>query len=220
MVTQKLNINGSKKVSFLKMTALMLFCIAMLCACVKDGENGKDGTNGKDGKDGVAGTNGTNGTNGADGKDGKDGKDGAQGAQGIPGNAGTMMYVWENVTVTGGYTSFVFFLEFDVSVDMNKSLIYAYYSDDADFNPIPHPFILGGYAANFSLGTTSFGARISVHLTNANGTAYSTSVTWNDFRVVVVTIPDGNIFTKSSVNNYPVDWSNYSEVAGYFGLPE
>jgi hypothetical protein len=49
-------------------------------------------------------------------------------------------------------------------------------------------------------------------------TLYPTKVTWYGFKILVVPIPAANI---TEVKGAPaVDYSNYAEVAKYYGLPE
>ena len=212
------------KVNFLKTAAMICLCVATVCSCVKDGKDGVDGKDGKDGiagtngKDGADGTNGTDGTDGTNGTNGTNGKDGADGPQGIPGNAGVMMYQWRNVTFTAGSWSYIPLLE-GVEMNLSNSLVYFYYNDGYSDQALPHPF-LGSYAATWFFDNTSFSTRINILLTTATGTSYTGSVTWDDLRMIVVPVPQGNIVQLSVENRSQVDWSNYSEVAKYFGLPE
>jgi len=206
------------KVKFnLRKVAAIVACLAVCMVFSNCGKDGVDGRDGRDGKDGINGVNGVNGTDGKDGINGTNGTNGAQGPQGIPGNAGVMMYVWNDVTFTHD-TSFVVP---NITSHHDKQFI-AYYSDiNGTLFPVPHPACDWSVAVfsviAFDVNTCVYG----VMLAHADGTKYLDPITWKSFRVIVVPVPEGNIVeVKSAGKGYPVDWSNYKEVAAYFGLPE
>jgi len=205
----------------LRRVAAGVACLAatMMFSCAKDGVDGKNGT---DGKDGINGINGTDGRDGTDGINGTDGKDGEQGPQGIPGNNGAMMYVWGRRTFTSDTTYLFGPLNPD---EVKNSLYYAYYVTNQSFSawwPVPgvnsdiHYQVAGVLALQ---DIENWGYPVRLYNFPAGG-VYTTPVTWHAFRVIVVPIPDSNIYQKSAGSVYPVDWSNYTEVAAYFGFPQ
>jgi hypothetical protein len=50
-----------------------------------------------------------------------------------------------------------------------------------------------------------------------SGKSYGKIVAWSKFKLIVVPIPAANIIARSIA---PVDYSNYKEVARYYGLQE
>jgi hypothetical protein len=180
--------------------------VACLAVCMVFSTCGKDGNDGRDGRDGKDGTNGINGI------------DGAQGTQGIPGNAGVKMYVWGSTTIEG---CAAFDIPNITPSEVKNSLICAYFSTDGNYwVAVPRPY-QGTYAVTCMHEPKPTLCTFHVCLRDADVTEYSTPVTWSAFRIIVVPIPEGNITEVKSVGKgYPVDWSNYKEVAAYFGLPE
>ena len=159
------------------------------------------------------------GKDGAQGPAGETGPAGPAGPQGIAGNSGVMMYTWGTNTFTTS-TSY----QLPSTVTLN-SLFYAYYlpyipsSIGIPWYAIPgraqNYDIEGGISRN--LPTQPFSYRI--HLYNiAATTDYTTAVQWDNFRVIVVPIESGNIVPMSV--KPAIDYSNYAEVAAYYGLPE
>jgi hypothetical protein len=192
----------------LRKVATGVVCLAVcmvFSTCGKDGNDGRDGANGKDGINGVNGIDGINGT------------DGTQGTQGIPGNAGVMMYVWNDVSFTGSNT---FNISSITTGNLDKQVIVYHSDEHGTMFPIPHLAAIVGYGVFSTISFNAGGLDIGIWLANPDGTAYLDPVTWKTFRVIVVPIPEGNIIQKSAGKGYPVDWSNYKEVAAYFGLPE
>jgi len=203
------------KVKFnLRKVAAIVACLAV---CMVFSNCGKDGVDGKDGRDGKDGINGVNGVNGTDGINGTNGTNGAQGPQGIPGNAGVMMYVWNDVEITERKD----FIVPNITITHDKQII-AYYSDEyGTLFSVPHPKGFAGYGVWTVIAGNGSSCVLQVFMLDVDGTPYLTPVTWTTFRIIVVPIPEGNIVeVKSAGKGYPVDWSNYKEVAAYFGLPE
>ena len=196
-------------VEFLMKTAsMMLLCFAMI-ACT--GEDGKDG---KDGEDGAQGPKG---------------EQGDRGPQGIPGESGVMMYTYGSKTSTLGgvpITGYWNRLQYVLPItneEVSNSLIYGYYTlgtsgfwysvdgtggsgNDYDLSISLSPAGSDGLSTNYTFYLWSIGV---------SEVRYPTAVTWAAFRAIVVPIPEGNIKPQSAV-----DFSNYSAVAAYYGLPE
>ena len=179
----------------MKTATTMLLCVAMLCACTKEGPEGQKG------------------------KQGDKGEQGPTGPQGIPGNAGVMMYVWEGpITFSGDY---IFDISFLTEEQIRNSTFYAFYFNDyPESFPIPgkgwNPIIGEWYDTSYHINLEE--SYIDVWLFEVGTkTYYSKNVTWEEFRLIVVPIPSGNIITRSAP---AIDFSNYSEVAAYYGLPE
>ena len=185
-----------------KITTLMtmaLICAAITLSCSKP----------KDGKDGASGPAGPKGDKG---------EQGPAGPQGVEGNAGVMMYTY-------GERTFYQAAQYNYpvnSVNPAKSLIYAYYlpSGSATWCFAPGIF-LHGYEVRCYINPNSF----NVSLFNyPAGTHHTAEVTWEEFRLVVVPIPDANITqlatAPASTSKGTLDYTNYAEVAKYYGLPE
>lgn len=178
----------------------MLLCMAMLCACSKEGPEGKQGAKGDRGEQGDKG------------------EQGLQGPQGISGNAGVMMYTYGSRTIKQE-TSYNFPI---TSEEVANSLIYAYFQLSGGNAWYPVPCTVGYFydVKNFlwlyTEGVCDF--HIILYTANSN-TVYPTAVTWSAFRIIVVPIPAENIVgIEESVS--ALDLSNYSAVAGYYGLPQ
>ena len=161
-------------------------------------------------KDGIDGKNGKDGTNGAPG---------AQGPQGTPGNAGVMMYTYGERT----FPTFQNYIFPVTLAEASKSLIYAYFQP----SELGAWFCAPGRCDTYYEVTTSINdERIAVRLINiTTGADYNTPVTWSGFRIIVVPIPDSNITTLATApatasKGAAVDYSNYAEVAKYYGLPQ
>ena len=63
-----------------------------------------------------------------------------------------------------------------------------------------------------------------ISLYRPNGSVYTTPVTWAAFRIIVVPIPANNITPLAATlsagsKSATLDYSNYNEVAKYYGLP-
>ena len=185
----------------MKTATTMLLCVAMLCACTKEGPAGEKGAKGDKGDQGATGPTGPAGV---------------PGPQGIPGNAGVKMYLYESKAFTTN-TSYNVPIS---AAEAANSLIYAYYKSSTWWYPVPGLGASGAYEVRsyFSAsGSTSI--PFIIELYTLSGVAYTTQVTWSAFKIIVVPIPEDNIVeVKGSA--YPVDFNNYAEVAKYFGLPE
>jgi len=139
-----------------------------------------------------------------------------------------MMYVWGENKFTG-YTSY---LNIPITKEeASKSLFYAYYTTStsaflSNEAWLPVPGVNNAGSANYEaigiitvdyityLGTWKYD--ISLYSFPAR-TSLTTEVTWDSFRLVVVPIPDTNIFPKSAP---AVDFNDYAAVAKYYGLPQ
>ena len=199
----------------LKTATTILLSVALICSCSKP-DDGKDGATGPTGAQGPAGATGATGATGAQGN---------QGPQGIAGNAGVTMYTYGSRTFT---TNTIY--EFPVHYnDVSNSLIYAYFRPAADNTWYPAPGLFAiiyevscFYAPKGSLETGITQAFIYLH--KLDRTPYTTPVTWAAFRIIVVPIPADNITTLAGTlgagsKSAALDYSNYNEVAKYYGLP-
>ena len=219
----------------LKKTAMILLSAVMLCACSKPGEKGEKGDKGDKGEQGATGATGAQGAQGIQGERGErglqgergerglqgeqgiqgiQGEQGIQGIQGIPGvagNANVMMYTYGYKYIpVGDYADYIIPISF---ADAGKCLIYAYaLSIYGYWYPIPG--LANGFETRFVLVDESPNTVINIYLYSIPATAVLTfPVEWNAFRIIVV--PITNIIPKGAV-----DYSNYNEVAKYYGLPE
>jgi len=189
----------AKRGSWIRTATTMLLCMAlMISACTKEGPEGEKG---------------------AKGDKGDKGDKGEQGIQGIPGNAGVKMYVYGSKTIVGNTS-------YDISVltadEKNNSLMYAYFSAPEE----PGTFLsVPGKGWNFATSAwydvvgfiDKARSMYYIYLLKADNTNYLETITWNEFRIIVVPIPAANIITRSAP---AVDYSNYSEVAAYYGFAE
>ena len=209
----------------------------------KDGVNGTNGANGADGKDGAVGANGAtihSGTTAPATSLGAVGDfyidtnaknlygpktdagwgspvslTGPAGPQGIPGNDGAMMYVYGSRKFTI-LTTYVFPVPI---ADVYKSITYAYFRRGSYYMPVPGNYHDNSYTVSSFLAfetTTSTG--LNINLTTGTSAPYDTEVTWDEFRIILVPIPAGNI-TQMSVKP-SIYYGNYAEVAAYYGFPE
>jgi len=198
----------------IQFSTMALICAAILFSCSKP-EDGKDGAQGPAGPAGPAGTNGTNG---ATGPAGPAGPVGPVGPIGEAGNAGVIMYTYGSRTFDRSttYSSIPLTRE-----EAGKSLFYAYYTTSPTAGywfTVPSINNASGYqiVSAFTLDDDdNWMCEITLYNFPAGG-LYTPDVTWAAFRVIVVPIPDANIFAKSAAPDY----SNYAEVAKYYGLPE
>ena len=186
--------------------AALVVAAAMNSGCGKP-DDGKDGAQGPAGATGPAGPAGPQGPQGPAGPTGE------------AGNAGVMAYTWGTKTFTTS-TSY----QFPSEVSPN-SLFYAYYTPGGGTTGNVEWYAIPGRAQNYDIQgyvyrlIPSAALSYNIQLYNvAATTAYTTPVTWSNFRVIVVPIPAGNI-TQMSVKP-AIDYSNYAEVAAYYGLPE
>ena len=183
-------------------TAILLSA-ALMCACSKP----------NDGKDGAKGDKGETGATGATGP---------QGPQGIEGNAGVMMYTFGSRTFTTD-TRYEFPVSFE---EASNSVIYAYFRPNGTVAWVTAPGTHGSlYVIEcfYEAKTSTMEACITLH--EYDGTLYPTAVTWAEFRIIVVPIPEDNIIEMasaggSSSKGAALDYSNYKEVAEYYGLPQ
>ena len=213
------------KTNFLRIVTAIMLSIALLCACSKPkdgidgakgetGQQGQQGQQGERGERGERGETGATGAQGAQGERGPAGATGAQGPQGIAGNAGVMMYTYGSETF-----DWATFYEIPITfAEVQKSLIYAYYLDLSFFVELwfPVPGANGTYTSYFNLQFLDDNTIMNIRLYNYDGTEYTTAVTWDAFRIIVVPIPEENIIARSA----GLDYSNYKEVAEYYGLPQ
>ena len=197
------------KVNFVRAASMMLLCTAILCSCGKDGADGKDG---KDGKDGV---------------DGTQGQQGPQGPAGIDGNAEVKMYTYGSATITTGLWAYI--IPDMMFTEAEKHLFYAYYyltvGDNAAWIPVPGigPNLQYTVQSMLTAGLTDGLCVMGIGLVTNTGSAtyYTNPITFEKFRIIVIPIPEDNIIVASSAgSSRSLDWSNYAEVAEYFGLPE
>ena len=189
---------------FVKAATMLLLCFALaMCS----GDDGKDGKDGKDGAQGPAGP------------------EGPEGPQGVAGNEGVIMYTYGSATITTGMWAYL--IPDIMFTDADKYLINGYYfitvGTSSSWIPVPGPghnllytvqYLL---TANLTNGKCMFGVGL---LQNGTAIPYTTPTTFEKFRIITVPIPAGNIKPQSVRSNPPVDFSNYSEVAAYYGLPE
>ena len=137
------------------------------------------------------------------------------GPQGIAGNAGTIMYVFGTKTFLNSTT---YQIPVGSAIVVN-SLFYCYY-DPSIFNelfPVPGLGENNNYETRVYYAYDSSKTNINISLHNVSTRAYyGTSVTWRSFKVIVVPIPSGNIVQMSAKPS--IDYSNYAEVAGYYGF--
>ena len=195
----------------LQTATTMLLCMAlMMSACVKEGPAGERGAKGEQGERGATG---------AQGAQGERGERGERGEQGIPGNAGVMMYVYGERTFTG-VTEYSLPL---TAEEIENSLIYAYYRQTIYDTWM---FANGiGYGAVYEIQSSiyyneddeSYMFNVFLHKYPGGG-YYVNEITWQAFKIIVVPIPEGNIITRSAAP--AIDFSNYSEVAAYYGFGE
>ena len=187
-----------------RITTAILLSAALMCACSKEGEKGDKGDKGETGAAGAKGDKGD------------------QGIQGIAGNAGVMMYTFGSQTFTA-VANYIFPVAIE---DVGKNLIYAYYGSSIAnrWNPVPGmdgmSFLLNYFLERET--ATSTAMRIERYRYPAGGFA-TTSITWPEFRIIVVPIPAGNIIsagTAAAAKGAAPDYSNYAEVAEYYGLPQ
>ena len=192
--------------TILKTATTILLSVALMCACSKP----------DDGKDGAKGDKGDKGDKG---------EQGATGPQGTPGNAGVTMYTYGSKTFTSS-TNYVFPVPLD---DVSNSQIYAYSRPQGGNSWYPVP---GRYASYFEVdcfyapnGNLQTGTTIAIiSLYKPDGTSYTSPTTWTAFRIVVVPIPASNITPLAATlgagsKSAALDYSNYQEVAKYYGLP-
>jgi hypothetical protein len=158
---------------------------------------------------------------GPEGKQGAKGDKGEQGIQGIPGNAGAKMYVYGEKTTTTARFQYTIPIPFD---EIKNCLIHAYFLDGGSTIWMPVPgtnnmmsfLTLCGLSRAFEDTETDYIVVLS-KISDASQ-AYYTSTTFKAFRIIVVPIPEANITEVKGAA--PVDYSNYAEVAKYYGLPE
>ena len=194
----------------------ILLSAALMCACSKPND-------GKDGAKGETGAAGAKGDKGDQGIQGEQGIPGPQGIEGIAGNAGVMMYTFPSRTITGGRTEYS--IPLGSAVTLN-SLIYTYFYSGGSWYSAPG---LGdgappAYQVKVWYEYMSSTTRVNVDLYTLSGTLYTTSKTFNSFKVIVVPIPEGNRTQLASTGGSSskgagLDYSNYKEVAEYYGLP-
>jgi len=178
----------------IQLSTMALICAAILFSCTKPED-------------------------GAQGPAGPAGPKGETGATGATGNAGVMMYSYGEREFT--YATYYYY---PATLDIDKYLVYAYYQTLSS----PGWFFAQGlnispryevvcYIYNYSFG-------ISLRNVPENGSYYPNTVTWEGFRIVVVPIPDANITTVAGAatasKGAAPDYSNYAEVAKYYGLPQ
>jgi len=169
----------------------------------------------EDGKDGAQGPEGPQGERGVQGDRGPAGP---EGLEGVAGNAGVMMYIYGSRTIPAltGYLTYSFPVAREV---LEKSLVYAYYCVTGSVVWDPVPSMQGLYQVNGSVTYGTPNSTFAVYVQKqGTATAYGTAVTWNGFKIIVVPIPEGNIVQLSVKPT--IDYSNYAEVAAYYGLPE
>ena len=236
----------------LLISAMVIVALAGSCVKDgKDGIDGKDGDNGVNGTNGTNGANGSQILSGIGAPANSlgavndyyidteasnlygpktsagwgapislKGEQGEQGQPGIAGNAGAMMYVYGLKQITTGSTFYDIPIKYE---DAEKSLIYAYFTDNLQrWFPVP------GLGSNVNFTVESFiesnssgNCRYVVELYDHNGMLYTGSaVTFAAFRFIVVPIPEGNIIGVKSVGDNSVDLCKYSDVVKYYGLPE
>ena len=135
-----------------------------------------------------------------------------------------MMYTYGSRT----FTQFTYY-DFPVPyADAQKCLIYAYYktslSGDSWYS-VPGLMDAAYYETYSWIYSNGTSTRIRIVLRKASDrTAYTTAETWTAFKIIVVPIPAENITElasaggSSSKGSAP-DYSNYAEVAEYYGLP-
>ena len=198
------------KVNFLVKTATMLLvCLALACC---KGEDGKDGKTGPAGPAGPAGPTGPAGPAGP------------AGPQGVAGNEGVMMYTYGSATITTGLWAYP--VPDITFTDADKYLFYGYYFATVGtlqtWNPVPGVGHNLKYTVHYLLtpnatGLCMYGVALIQHLAESY---YLVPTTFEKFRIITVPIPAGNIKPQSVSSNSPVDFSNFNEVAAYYGLPE
>ena len=139
--------------------------------------------------------------------------------QGAAGNAEVRLYNF-------GPRTFIYNQEYIIplgSAITQNCLIYAYYNPSVSSGnniwylvPGPGPGSPSAYEVRsfYSYGTSTY---ISVQLINSSGTALTTNVTWNGFKIIVIPVPAGNIIQLSSAKPN-IDFNNYTEVAAYYNL--
>jgi hypothetical protein len=128
------------------------------------------------------------------------------------------MFTYDSKTFTG-------WTEYEIpDIDeetLSNSLIYAYYKPENNnfyWAPVTGIGWYGKYNIESWITFLEDYYAYSVSLYNPGTiTAYPTSVTWYGFKIIIVPIPADNI---TEVKGAPVDFSNYAEVAAYYGLPE
>ena len=184
-----------------RIATTILLSAALMCSCSKP-EDGKDGATGATGPAGPAG---------------QTGPAGPQGPQGIEGNAGVKMYTFGSRTFSR-YTDYAFPVPYE---EASKSFIYSYFRPYGTEAWIYAP---GIYSPYYEVRSSINDRRIAITLINFDGSTYTTSVTWAEFRIIVVPIPAENIIEvagagSSSSKGAAPDYSNYAEVAAYYGLP-
>jgi len=204
------------KNKFFKTTTMVLLSVAMLCSCGKP----------EDGKDGAPGEQGATGAQGPAGAQGPQGEAGPQGIPGIAGNAGVTMYTYGSRNSAG-----IAVIGYNISIgkeEVNNSLIHAYYGTgnpdgSVSWYSVPGSYLLPDVTIAVTLTEIkaySDWCQFAVWCRYLDGEPIL-DFTFDMFRIIVVPIPESNIVALSSaVKSASIDWSNYAEVAKYYGLPE
>ena len=182
-----------------RIATTILLGAALMCACSK----------GKDGRDGQDGGNGTNGINGE------------KGEKGDPGNANVKMYKWGERTFTT-FTTYEIPIPFE---EIENYLIYAYAYLEINLW-VPVPVSVEAVSIDYVLGKNGNNTDLGVIITLADGSdIWGNPITFDAFRVIAVPIPEENITEYAGAGGTgskgaAPDYSNYAEVAEYYGLPQ
>jgi hypothetical protein len=153
------------------------------------------------------------------GPEGPAGPAGPQGPQGATGTANVTQYLYGSKTFTSSLT---LTMNNITQGKIDSSLVLAYYSPSTDPNywyPIPGFGSVAAYQTRFYLAAntaTSHSIVIRVH--NADGTSYTSPVTWNKTKVLIV--PAATIINGRSSGQPPVDVNDYYAVMKYYNLQD
>jgi hypothetical protein len=125
------------------------------------------------------------------------------------------MYIYDKKTTTDQFLDYIIPIPFE---DVEKCLIYAYAKISYSW------FLLPGqvdFSVTTAIALNDIGTETQYNVIftkTADGSYYTGGFTFNAFRIIVVPIPAANITEVKGAA--PVDYSNYAEVAKYYGLPE